>query len=152
MFVVGCIEQATVVESSETTVPTVIYCDLVQNASRYNERVVRVQGVYSSGFEASYLRGSECEKELTWVEFDELYKTCTSKEVDEALDNLMRLSNPESLMERKRASVVFLGYFEVSPTYRLVNDYPRDGFGHRGGYKNQFTVKCIEQAAALPAQ
>ena len=152
MFVVGCVEQATVVESSETTVPTVSYCDLVQNASRYNQRVVRVQGVYSSGFEASYLRGSECKNELTWVEFDELYKTCTSKQVDEALDNLMPLSKPQSLMESKHASVVFLGYFEVSPTYRLVNDYPRDGFGHRGGYKNQFTVKCLEQAAALPAK
>ena len=152
MFVVGCVEQATVVESSETKVPTVGLCDLVQNASSYNGRVVRVQGVYSSGFEASYLRGSECEKELTWVEFDELYKTCTSKEVDDALDNLMRLSNPESLTERKTASVVFLGYFEVSPTYRLVNDYPRDGFGHLGEYKNQFTVKCLEQAAGLPAK
>ena len=152
MFVVGCVEQATVVESSETKVPTVSFCDLVQNASSYNERVVRVQGVYSSGFEASYLRDSECEKELTWVEFDELYKTCTSKEVDDALDNLMRLSNPESLTERKRARVVFLGYFEVSPTYRLVNDYPRDGFDHLGEYKNQFTVKCLEQAAGLPAK
>lgn len=151
MFVVGCVEQATVVESSEIKVPTVMYCDLVQNASRYNERVVRVQGLYSSGFEASYLRGSECKNELTWVEFDELYKTCTSKEVNEALDNLMRL-NPESLTERKRASVVFLGYFEVSPTYRLLNDYPRDGFGHLGRYKNQFTVKCLEHAAALPAK
>ncbi len=150
MFVVGCVEQATVVESSETKVPTVSYCDLVQNASRYNERVVRVQGEYSSGFEASYLGGSECKQETTWVAFDELYKTCTSKEVDQTLDNLMRLSNPESLRERKRANVVFLGYFEVSPAYRLVNDYPRDGFGHLGAYKNQFTVKCLEQAAALP--
>jgi len=109
-----------------------------------------VQGEYSSGFEASCLHGSECKEEVTWVAFDELYKTCTSKEVDETFDNLMRPSNGESLRERKRASVVFLGYLEVSPAYRLVNDHPRDGFGHMGAYKNQFTVKCLEQAAALP--
>lgn len=118
--------------------------------------MIRVQGVYRSGFELSVLRGSGCnelkEDGQTWVAWDELYKSCTSKEVDGSLDNLLRPPNPENMMERRSAGVVFLGYFEVSPTYKLVNDYPQNGFGHMGEFKNQFTVKCLEQAEAPPVK
>ena len=154
MFVVGCVEQSKLVETSETKVPTVSFCELAQNPSRYDQRVIRVKGVYSTGFESSTLRGSGCndlkEDQLTWVEFDELYKTCTSKELQKTFDNFMSLGNPESFLERLRADVVFLGYFEVSPTYTFVNNISKNGFGHLGRFKNQFSVKCLEQLEVLP--
>ena len=153
MLVVGCVERAELIGTSGAEVLTANYCDLVRKPSSYDKRVVRVQGVYTSGFELSKLTGLECnevEEGRTWVDFDTLYKTCTSKEVDASFNDLMREHDPANLMERRSASVVFLGYFEVSPTSKLVNGYTRNGFGHLGQYKNQFTVKCLEQAKPLP--
>ena len=156
MFVVGCVEDSKLVESSETKVPIVSYCELAQNPSRYDKRVIRVQGVYKTGFEASSFDGSGCngvkEEERTWVYFDELYKTCTSKEVQKAFDDFMGQGDPTSMTERLKAAVILLGYFEVSPNYTSVNNRPRNGFGHLEQYKNQFTAKCLEQVEALPVQ
>jgi hypothetical protein len=78
-----------------------------------------------------------------------LYKTCTSNDVEKTFDDLMGAGNVESFMTRRRADVVFLGYFEVSPTYKLTNGFPTEGFGHMGMYENRITVKCIEQAEPL---
>jgi hypothetical protein len=148
MLVVSCVEQATLVKSSRVDVPTLGYCDLVRNPQLYDNRVIRVRGAYSLGFESSTLSSSGCEG-MTWIDFDELYKTCTRKEVDTALDALMSAGEPESLMERKRADVVFLGYFEVLPNYTIKNELVRNGFGHMGMYSNRITVKCLENAQPL---
>lgn len=82
MLVVSCLERAELIGTSGAEVLTANYCDLVRKPSSYDKRVIRVQGVYSTGFELSTLSGSECNEvreELTWVDFDELYKTCTSR-------------------------------------------------------------------------
>ena len=66
-LVVGCSAAA---PSYRSDLPVVNYCDLVEHAATFNGQVVRVRGIYISGYEHSLLTGDSCEA-LTWVDLDQ---------------------------------------------------------------------------------
>lgn len=44
-------------------IPTVTYCELVQNASEYDHKIVRLRAIYFTAFEKTYFYDSRCEKD-----------------------------------------------------------------------------------------
>src|SRR5215210_7638870 len=58
--------------SALSSLPVIPYCDLVRNVARYENRIIRVRGIYSFNMENSAMDDPVCRSEeaWTWVEFE----------------------------------------------------------------------------------
>jgi hypothetical protein len=117
---------------SEDYMP-VDYCELIKNPSLYDGKKVRVEATYRYGFEWSELYCQDCFElnKRTWVEFNNLDESCTSKK---SLKKL-RKDSPKG----RTLSVVFSGTFESA----------KKSYGHSNGYQFQLNVSCVEKAKVL---
>lgn len=69
-------------------IPTVTFCDLVNHASDYKDKIVRVRVVHSVGFEWNYLYSPDkfCKK-TAWVEYDKNYVSCPKSKITVKTDS-----------------------------------------------------------------
>ena len=114
--------------SLSSGLPVIPYCDVVREASTYNNHLVCVRGIYSFNMENSALDDPACRNEdsWTWVE-------------SEPSSNFMG-SSPE-LQRNQPAEVVFLGRFS-GPS--------NEGYGHLNGYRYNLLVWRVDEMKPLP--
>jgi hypothetical protein len=108
------------------------YCDLVNHSSQFENKIIRVRGVYSVSMEDSSLGDPRCSTEgsSTWV------VSHPYSGFDEAL-------KAAKIWRDDRAEVVLLGKFFG----------PRDeGYGHLSCYRYQFAVMKVEEMKRLASQ
>ena len=125
----------------KSEIQTVSYCDLVQNPTQYNQKLIRVHGVYAeTGGEYSNLYDPTClsnptptERYLaetqTWVEFNEAYESQTKPGIVKIFDQLRYYY--------QRADVIIVAKFYGPEKNR--------GYGHQGVAKLMLDVIRIEQ-------
>jgi hypothetical protein len=118
--------------STLKSLPLLQYCDLLRNATHYENKVIRVKGVYSVGMENSSLYDPQCrfdfEDPFTWVE-------------SEPYSGLLEALTSANIWRDDRAEVVFLGKF-YGPN--------ENGYGHLNGYRYKLSVMKVEQLKRLP--
>jgi hypothetical protein len=122
--------------------PVVTYCELTQNSEMYRDKIVRLRGLYQTGFEMSYLYDKVCSKDRppnfsktstaseTWVWFDDLYKSNSKPEV---------LSSFENLKKENLVDVTVVGKFYGAREH--------GGYGHMNYASFAFVIMRLEQAS-----
>jgi hypothetical protein len=110
--------------------PTVTYCDLIRNPSRYDKKEVRVKAVFRVGYEWEEIYCLDCfdTDQRTWIKFDDEVDSCTKRDISKLIG-----------AREGTFSIVAVGEFQSSGR----------GYGHMGAYRYQFVVKCVEKAIRL---
>lgn len=132
--------------SSTTEIPTVAYCDVIANPSKYDQKVIRLSVSYFSGHHVSNLYDTRCDtKRSTYLAFDESYKSKTKKEVMEAWE---RIFNPPSdrkyFLPMHTVDLVIVGEFQ-SPARPIEIDGESRLIAWRSADKHQFIIHWIEE-------
>jgi hypothetical protein len=141
--------------SAAAKIPTVSYCDLIRHPARYNKKVLRITATYFVGVEAAALEDFRCDEDRSiWIDYDDSYKSCTKKEVEDNLDKILgpfevKTENSVGLRAARYARVTFVGRFEAARKFNWRN---RDrvfnnGFGHANQYPYRLVAQCLEQAS-----
>ena len=130
-------------------VPTVTFCELVNNQASYNQKIVRLKVRYRAGFEIAAfendLKCSPSPRPLIDVDFDGAYRSCTDKKVQKDLSRLMEVRR-NKVMEVRRAELTVVGQFNGAKEVVRIGDYvSTPGYGHLGGHPYQFVIKCVER-------
>ena len=99
--------------SNDTTVYSAKFCDLMNNASFYDGKIIRIQGIYHQGTERVHLIDNDCSKQMlrvTYASWD---------------DNSTRMMQQIGAVKRPdKARVDVIGKFKASVT---DPDPPIDG-------------------------
>jgi hypothetical protein len=130
-------------------IPTVEYKELVRDPGSFDKKVIRVTGFIINSFEliALYEPDRSTERALmTWVGFDEKYRTSTRKELAEALDSALYPADPS---EGGQAKITAVGLFEVSADFDDDPNNFKPGFGHMSMYRYRLTINCVERVEAV---
>lgn len=142
-----CISACTTIRSQtnsksgvEDEVPTITACKLVENAERFDQKVVRVIGVYDNGFERSYLYDLECktgerDRQPVWVGRDQSF-----------------VVKGESEEAKKNRTISGFGRWRVTVVGRFVKAKAPERFGHMGCCQYKFDFMRIEKSEPLPAK
>lgn len=122
--------------SALSALPIVEYCDLIRGTVQYQNRIVRVRGIYWSNCENSALDDPSCRNDnrLTWVE-GEPYSN-----FDEGMKPLYQFYGSKAKWGAK-AEVVFLGKFS-GPNF--------EGYGHLNACRYRLSVMKVENVKPLP--
>jgi hypothetical protein len=132
-------------------IETVSFCDLINNAERYDKKVVRVRAIYAVGLETSRVYIPGCDK-ATWAEVDSGVKKASDSK---ALKNFRRLTKGRTVRSKgvvtypmpRRVEILAVGRFDgVKPTYHVGPMTLRPGFGHMDAFDYQFTILKLEEA------
>jgi hypothetical protein len=129
-------------QNEQSEIPTVPYCELVRNPAFYNEKLIRVRGVYVLREEHSNVYDPGCltnptSKEIdralneTWVSFDGDHMPM-KPEVKQFFERLRDLQS--------RANVTFVGEF-FGPN--------KNGYGHKNEAHFMLDVIRIERVEPL---
>ena len=112
--------------------PVIQYCDLVHDSSQFENKIIRVRGVYSVSMENSSLGDPRCSREdpFTWV-------------VSQPYSGFEEALKGAKIWRDDHAEVVLLGKF-YGPT--------DEGYGHLNGYRYQFSVMKVEEMKRLVSQ
>lgn len=125
-------------DSSKIT--TVTYCELIKNAADYDQKIVRVRGIYFNGFERMFFYDEHCVKNEpptagknipaeTWIQWDEDYKR--KDDSDEA-------KQYRAVKSGERKDVTVVGKFHAT---RDINN--------TGSGKHQLRVMRVEKVLNL---
>lgn len=117
--------------------PTVPYCDLVRNPTRFNNEVVRTEAIFFKNLENTIFYDASCKDNSTWVEFDPAYGYA-----DEVLKK--KLAELACLRQHRcdgRARVTAVGRFE-GPN--------ENGYGHLGCCPYRFSIMRLEKVEPVP--
>ena len=120
--------------------PTIPFCQLIRDPSRYDKEVVRTEATFFRNMENAYLYDEACSgaKAGIWVRFDPAY-VYTDDAVKRKLDQLLCPSQP---CPTGRARVTVVGRFEG----------PSSGpYGHLDDYNFQLSLIRLEEAEAAEA-
>ncbi|KXJ98263.1 MAG: hypothetical protein UZ17_ACD001002792 [Acidobacteria bacterium OLB17] len=113
--------------------PTVKLCELIQNPSPYQDKIIRIKATYRNQFEVSELFCSDCwnrDKGRIWVSFDESWEENTSRRIRKVL---------VYKDDAKTVNVTFVGkFFDPSP-----------GDPRTGPYQFKFTLYRAEVAKVV---
>jgi hypothetical protein len=132
MVSVSCADPDLAVFSS---MPVIAYCDLVRDATGYENTIVRVRGIYSFHSENSSLDDPSCRSEnaCAWIESEPYSR------FDDSLKALYDTYGTR-MKSGGNAEVIFLGKFSR----------PSDeGYGHLNGCRYQLSVMKVEEMKAL---
>lgn len=105
--------------------PVISYCDLVRHSARYENKIIRVRGIYSFDMENSALDDPVCRSQNSWTWV-----------VSEPYSHFKDALSVANLRRGDRAEAVFLGKFS-GPN--------EEGFGHLNGYRFQLSVMKVEE-------
>ena len=122
----------------EDEVPTITACKLVANAERFDQKVVRVIGIYDNGFERSYLYDLDCNigdrgRQPVWVGRDQSF-----------------VVKGESEETKKNRMISGFGRWRVTVVGRFVRAKAPERFGHMGCCQYKFDFMRIEKSEKLP--
>jgi hypothetical protein len=115
--------------------PVIPYCDLIRDPARYQNKIVRVRGVYSFNMENSTLDDPTCRSEnaWTWIESEPYSR------FDESMKPFYDTYGTR-MKSGGNAQVIFLGKFSG----------PSDeGYGHLNGCRYELSVMRVEEMKAL---
>ena len=108
----------------------VTYAELVKDPQAYEGKQVRIEAIWTYGFEWTYLCAKDCRNlEKAWVDLEDEDKLC--KGTKRKLRGLGKNFDNTAL---------------VTVVGRL---YWGGGFGHLGAYPLQFTISCVERFEKL---
>jgi hypothetical protein len=133
-------------------VPTVSYCELVNNAEKYDQQFVRVAATYSRGFESSIFFDKSCENvEVTWAKFIPAYEKNTQSGLVKRFRQLLKGSSQRKTREFELLVVgKFDGKRQVSTLQTKMKTFTFSvGYGHDDAFDYQITVLKIEKVEKL---
>jgi len=117
---------------------TVPYCELVRNATRFNNVIVRTEAIFYKNLENSIFRDPRCSDNLTWVEFDPAY-AYSSETLKNKFTELACLKQARC---EGNAQITVVGRFEG----------PKEtGYGHLGCCPTRFLIMRIEKVEPVAA-
>jgi hypothetical protein len=126
-------------ESSYKNIPTVDYCEIIENPKLYNQKIVKIFAEHRSGFEFSALGGQNCEKYgQIWTKWEK-YESCGNEKTARLL------VNRNKGIESNYLEGVFVGKF-------FVKEEGKSGFGHMNANPFKLSVSCVESAILLPKE
>jgi hypothetical protein len=112
--------------NQQQQIPTLTYEELIKDRDANRGKTVRLNAVWTYGFEWSYLCSSECKNlDRAWVSIVDSEELCDGstkklKKMGKKFDN--------------KAGVIVIGKLETG-----------GGFGHMGAYHLQFKISCVEK-------
>jgi hypothetical protein len=126
--------------NSYKNVPTVNYCEIIENPQYYNKNLIKIFAEQSSGFEFSRFGSQNCKEKYgqIWAEW-ERHESCG----DEKTARL--LVNRNKGIEYNYLEGVFVGKF-------FVKEEGKSGFGHMNSRPFQLVISCVESAVLLPKE
>ena len=131
-------------------VVTIDYCDLVKDAEKHDKKIVRVNGQYIVGFEASILRNDKCENSSSWVEFDDSFERATNSEILKKFNQLTDTTPKKTkdggiIYPAGIAEVTIIAeFFGIKPSQTIGGRKFTFGFGHLNGFDYKLKVLQIE--------
>jgi hypothetical protein len=133
--VLQCIGMNTPICSGELKARKASLCDLQRSIKAGETRSVRVDGIYSDGFEMGVLTNAGCSSQRTWVELD--LRSVSNKEVLKS-----------TLDSKGHANVTLEGEFfgPALPDQKLpepVRKSYHPGWGHLGAFSTKLVVHFI---------
>lgn len=125
-------------------------CELTAHPEKYDGQVVRVAGVYSTGFEASRFEDRKCKDARVWVEFSAAVETDTPPKVLRRWNRALQPPPKEPCgsvvyVPSYAVNVTFLARFEMPETEVILGRTFKRRFGHLNGYDYQLTVLAIDR-------
>jgi hypothetical protein len=139
-------------------IPTVSFCDLAEDATKYDQKIVRIKAIYMAGFEVSILFDPACKEKRAWTEFDFACKDLKDRKVCEQFETLTDTgfrTTPYGgiLYVDGQVEVTFVGRFTgVKPSQQIGNRTFSFGFGHLNAFDYQFNVQQIESVKPYSAK
>ena len=116
--------------------PTISFCELLKNQNDLQNKTIRVQATYRSGFEMSALGMKGCE-DAAWVEFDPSAEENSSPYAVKKFKNIKDKHNG--------IGVIFVGYLlPPHKPFEFKGKKLHLGFGHMNAYDFEFHVTAIE--------
>ena len=171
-FVLLCIASASrepQANPGQSGIPTVDYCDLINNPALYDGKEIRLRGVYTvSGKSDSKFFSSACSGSTLWVDFSPNYQSCTKPVLVTRLAEMSRKSGwhwgrphvTVIVIEYRSAAVEFVGTFRAANPYKQQKaesdkpSPPADLFAKpiepRESYDFVFSVSCAEKVKPSP--
>jgi hypothetical protein len=134
-------------------IPTVSYCELIENAARYDKKIVRVRAIYFTAFEKTYLYDETCKTNQpptapekvpaqTWAQWD---KTLMVQG-----DSIEAKTNRQ-LNGFGRKDVTIVGRF--ASTNEQQNDANAPNlFGHLNCCRYQFSIIRLEKIIIMQSE
>ena len=129
-------------------VPTISYCELINNAEKYDQRFVRVRVTYSISFEQALFFDESCENvRVSWAEFIQASEDNTKAYL---LKKLHRLIKRRRLDTPRKAELLIVGKFDGERQISILKTPVKTftfsiGFGHMNSFDYQLTVLKIEE-------
>lgn len=124
------------VESSD--IPTITFCDLIQNPDLYHGKEVRFRATYLANFEVAAFGDSNCttKENRTWAEFDGVSIKASSKsEIYQKVEEQILCGRCGVDKDWRETEMLVTGIFDGSDT----------GHGRLGKYRFMVTVKNVEE-------
>jgi hypothetical protein len=118
--------------------PTVVYCELLRNPSRFSNRIVRTQALFYKNLENEVFYDLACNDSRVWVEFDPAYDYS-----DDALKkDFEKIACLRQQRCEGRARVTAVGRFDGTN---------ENGYGHLGCCPYRFSIMRLERVEPVPA-
>lgn len=133
-------------------VQTVSYCELVNNAEKYDQQFLRVKATYSSGFESSIFFDDSCsDNKVSWATFVSAYEQNTKSVV---LNKLNKLFKRSSQKKHREIEMLIVGKFDGKRQVSTLKTPAKTftfsmGYGHMNAFDYQLTVLKVEKIKLL---
>jgi hypothetical protein len=113
----GQCNAADTINDEITNAQTVAYCDVLSHPDAFKDKMIRVRALYETDFEESALTAPSCALPfpMTWVKFDESWKSRTSWRVRHAKNNAEW---------GVQSDVVFIGRLRTDGHFGHLDMYP----------------------------
>ena len=129
-------------DSGTDVAATVSYCELVRNADRFHEKVVRVKGIYERGFERSYFYDPECKNSRP-----EMWRNHDKSWVSQHKSFVVEGDSEEA---RQNRMISGFGRWSVTVVGRFLRAQGPVRFGHMGCCRFEIGLVKIEKSEKLP--
>lgn len=116
--------------------PTVAYCELIHNPSRFANQIIRTEAVFYKNLENEVFYDLACNGSRVWVEFDPAY-VYTNEALKKDFDKVACLRQQRC---DGRARVTVVGRFE-GPN--------ESGYGHLGCCPYRFSIMRLEKVESF---
>jgi starvation-inducible outer membrane lipoprotein len=122
---------------AKSDIPTITFCDLIQNPDLYDGKEVRFRAKYFVSFEVAAFGDPNCttKENRTWAEFDGIsIKASAKPEIYQKVEEQIFCCHGGDNYLRETEMLV-MGIF----------DGEKKGYGHLGEYRFMVTVKNVEE-------
>jgi hypothetical protein len=124
--------------SASSDIPTITFCDLIQNPDLYHGKEVRFRAKYLANSEVAAFGDPNCssKENQTWAEFDGISIKASSKpEIYQKVKEQILCGSCDADDHWRETEMLVMGIFNGSDT----------GHGRLGAYRFIVTVKTVEE-------